>query len=190
MNDRARNRIAKAYLDKYLNDKDIDEHLQAIKEDIGKNESKLVYVCVAHGKNIELVQLDMKFGKRDILRINDLGYVLALSKKLLFVVYLVIPDEDGVVIEYMTINGKIKAVQFKKSAFLPVQSENTKLLTAFVEGFLSGYIKFRPKKVRVQEKIPIKKTDDGRIIIPGQTKPGRIIIPGQTEQKPGRIIMP
>lgn len=193
MNDRARNRIAKAYLDQYLSEGDIDEHLRAIIQDVGEDDSKRLYACAAQGKNIELARLEMEFGRRQIFKLNDLGYALASSKKLLFVVYFVVPDEDGTIIEYMTIDGKIKAVQPKKDTFLPVQPENLKLLTAFVEGYLSGYAKLRPKKVRVQEKIPLKRTEDGKIIIPGQqtTKPGNIIIPGQPEQQsPGKLIIP
>lgn len=184
------NKIAEYYVNKYLSDTEIAEHIDAINEN--KPDTSTLYVCISSGKHIELQSMPIVLGQRDVMRCSEIGYDLAESKCLLFGIYLVEPDEQGLLIEYLTVDGRTASFLLVETKGKKTEPKRSALLEAVISGFMAGYRARIVKEARTIRNKKIVTPPDKKLVIPEEPpKESRIILPG-SEQKPGpgKIIIP
>ena len=127
---------AQTYLDQYLSNDDILEHIKAIKAvELNKN---ALFVCSTKGGDIELKRMTLP-EKMRMTWFYDQGFGLADSGSLFFAIYLVIIEDDYHLLTCLTVDGRIKTIKIIDEKEERVKDEQSKLLTSFMEGFFTRY---------------------------------------------------
>lgn len=184
------NKIAEYYVNKYLSDTEVAEHIDAINQN--KPDTPTLYICISSGKHIELQSMAFALGSRDVMRCSEIGYDLAESKCLLFGIYFVEPDEKGLLIEYLTVDGRTASFLLVETKGQKTESKRLTLLEAVISGFMAGYRARIAKEARTIRNKKIVTPPDKKLVVPEEKpKESKIILPGE-EQKPGpgKIIIP